>query len=139
MTTFNFPTMLICVFYSNAQTMEKIKDLKKKNSNAKCLVFDKRNDQSCLLSCSPILSIAQFLGNVPLSTLIWLECELYKGRKYDFFFFFNLPPVSNCSRVEIAVALESGGLVPSPDMNYLRDLRSVKGVCYMQRACACQK
>lgn len=48
-----------------------------------CLLFDKNNYQSHLLSCSPVLSIAQFLGNVPLSILISLECELYKNREYD--------------------------------------------------------
>ena len=89
-----------------------------------CLLFDKHNYQSHLLSCSPVLSIAQFLGNVPLSILISLECELYTNREYDLSF--DLPPVSNCGRVEISVTLESGGLISCPVLNYLCDLRPKK-------------
>ena len=86
-------------------------------------MLDKKNDQPCLLSRSPILSIAQFPGNVPLSTLISLECELYKGREYDFFFFKFTTNI--CSRLEIAIiTLESGDLVSIPFVNYLCDLRS---------------
>lgn len=82
MTTFNFPRTLIPVFLLQHPNEGKIEDLK--NIQMLRVLYLTKTVSSPASFLVLLLSIAQFLGNVPLSTLITLDCELYKDREYDF-------------------------------------------------------